>query len=407
MFSLEFVRLAWETVSSHKLRSALTLLGIVIGVFAIIVAVTAIQVVETSFVTTIESFGTTTFNVSSRTTFVQSGTRYRARKNLTYDEFLSYQERAQLVQAVSPHLTVTGDVEARYGDRKTDHVVLPIGSNEHWIDNNGFSIGRGRNLTATDVHLGRPVAVIGYELDEMLFPSVNAVGKDVTIGGHRYNVIGVLARKGETFGQNFDRLALIPITRMISTYSAGGRDLQLQARTSNMNLLPDAMEEAIGILRVVRGVAPGQPNNFEIESNESFLEEFKDITSKFALGVAAVGLITLLTAGIGIMNIMLVSVTERTREIGIRKAVGARRRDVLGQFLYEAIFLCQIGGLLGILIGILGGNIVGFFTKTPFVFPWLWAFGAVLGVSLVAVLFGVYPAYKAAKLDPIEALRYE
>lgn len=407
MINLEFVRLAWDTVRSHKLRSALTLLGIVIGVFAIIVAVTAVQVVETTVVETVESFGTTTFNISSRSSVTRSGTRYRARKNLTYDDMVGYQERAELVEAISPQLAVTGEVEARFGDRKTDHVVQPIGTNEHWIDNNGFSVERGRNMTSTDVHLGRPVAVIGYELDEMLFPSVSSLGKEITVGGHRYRVIGVMARKGETFGQNFDRLAIIPVTRMINTFSAGARDLEIQARAAHMNLLDDAMEEAIGILRVVRNVEPGDPNNFEVESNESFLDEFRNMTSKFAAGVAAVGLITLLTAGIGIMNIMLVSVTERTREIGIRKAVGARRKDVLSQFLYEAIFLCQIGGVLGILVGILGGNIVGFFTKTSFVFPWLWATGAVLGVSLVAIVFGVYPAYKAAKLDPIEALRHE
>ncbi|MDE2834356.1 MAG: ABC transporter permease [Bacteroidota bacterium] len=407
MVNLEFVRLAWDTVRSHKLRSALTLLGIVIGVFAIIVAVTAVQVVETSVVNTVESFGTTTFSISSRSSFSQSGTRYRARKNLTYDHMLQYKEQAELVEAISPQLTVTSVREARFGDRKTDLVVQPVGTNEHWVDNNGFSVERGRNLTSTDIHLARPVVVIGYELDEMLFPSVSAVGKSITVGGHRYRVIGVLARKGETFGENMDRLALVPITRMISIYSAGARNLRIQARTAHMNLLDDAMEEAIGILRVVRGVQPGDENNFEVESNESLLDEFRNLASRFAAGVAAVGLITLLTAGIGIMNIMLVSVTERTREIGIRKAVGARRNDVLAQFLYEAVFLCQIGGLLGILVGILGGNIVGFFTKTPFVFPWLWAFGAVLGVSFVAMVFGVYPAYKAAKLDPIEALRHE
>ena len=374
MVNIEFVRLAWDTVRSHKLRSALTLLGIVIGVFAIIVAVTAVQVVETSVVNTIESFGTTTFSISSRSDFTQAGTRYRARKNLTYDEMQRYQEQSELVEAISPQLTVTGEVEARFGEQKTDRVVQPIGINEHWVGNNGFSVERGRNMTDTDVHLGRPVAVIGYELDEMLFPSVNSIGKEVTVGGYRYQVIGVLARKGDTFGQNMDRFALMPVTRMINNYSAGARDLRIQARTSHMNLLEDAMEEAIGILRVVRQVQPGDPNNFEIESNESILDEFRNLTARFAAGVAAVGLITLLTAGIGIMNIMLVSVTERTREIGIRKAVGARRKDVLSQFLYEAIFLCQIGGVLGIGIGILGGNIVGFFTKTPFVFlgygPW-------------------------------------
>lgn len=406
MINLEFVRLAWDAVRSHKLRSMLTLLGIVIGVFAIIVAVTAVQVVETRLVNAIESFGATTFTVSRTDGFSRSSSRYRARRNLTYDDMLRYVERAQIPSAVSPTMQVQRGLEGRYGDRKTENIIEKLGVNEHWVSTNGFDIGQGRNMTELDVELGRDVAVIGYDIGERLFPNINPVGKPIVIGGKRYQIVGVLAEKGNVFGNNIDIIALVPITNMIQSYSAAQRDIEIKVET-RMDVIEEAMEEAIGIFRVVRGVEPGEENNFEVQSSEAFLDQVTGFTGQVKLGGAVVGLITLLSAGIGIMNIMLVSVAERTKEIGVRKAVGARRRDVLSQFLYEAIFLCQVGGITGILVGVLGGNVVGRFFDVSFVFPWGWAIGAVLGVTLIAMVFGVYPAYKAASLDPIESLRHE
>ena len=407
MINLEFVRLAWDVIRSHKLRSMLTLLGIVIGVFAIIVAVTAVQVVETRLVNAVESFGATTFTVSRTDGFSQSGSRYRARRNLTYDDMLRYVERAQIPSAVSPTMQVYGTVEGRYGDRKTENIIRKLGVNEHWISTNGFDIEQGRNMTELDVELGRDVTVIGFDIAERLFPNINPVGKSVVIGGKRYQIVGVLAEKGDVFGNNVDIISLVPITNMIQSYSAAQRNIEIKVETRNMDVIEEAMEEAIGIFRVVRNVKPGEENNFEVQSSEAFLDQVTGFTGQVKLGGAVVGLITLLSAGIGVMNIMLVSVAERTKEIGVRKAVGARRRDVLNQFLYEAIFLCQIGGITGILVGVLGGNVVGRFFDVSFVFPWSWAIGAVLGVTLIAMVFGVYPAYKAASLDPIESLRHE
>ena len=409
MINPEFVRLAWEIIRSHKLRSILTLLGIVIGVFAIIVAVTAVQVMETKLVDTVESFGATTFTISRMFGFDQSNSNYRARKNLTYDEMVQYADMAKLPSAISPTMNVSSSVEARYGDQNTENVVTKFGVNEFWLNTNGFDIEEGRNLTELDVELARDVVVIGHDIGERLFANINPVGKPIIIGGHRYQVIGVMSEKGNTFGTNvdLDLLALIPITNMIRSFSAAQYNIEIKVETSNMDIIDEAMEEAIGIFRVIRNVQPGEENNFEIQSSESFLQRITGFTGQVKIGGAIVGLITLLSAGIGVMNIMLVSVTERTREIGIRKAVGARRRDVLSQFLYEAIFLCQIGGITGILIGVLGGNVVGRFFDVSFVFPWVWAIGAVLGVTAIALTFGVYPAYKAANLDPIESLRHE
>ena len=407
MINFEFVRLAWEAIRSHKVRSALTLLGMIIGVFAIIVAVTAVQVIENSFSSTIQKFGSTTFTVSSRSGVRVDHTGRRARENLTYAQMERLQERAKLPVAMSPELRQGLLVEARYQERKTDPEIIMLGSNEHWATIKNFEIDEGRFLTEQDVHLGRPVVVIGSDLNDKLFPNERALGKDIILAGYRYQVIGVMVEKGQAFGTNVDMIALVPITRMITAYGASERDIEVEVRASSIELLDMTMDEVIGHMRVIRRVRAGEENNFEVRSNQSLVEGFSDFTSMLAMGGAGIGLITLLSAGIGIMNIMLVSVTERTREIGVRKAVGARRRDILSQFLYEAIFLCQIGGIFGILGGVLAGNLMGLIFDAPFTFPWLWALTAVLAVTVIALVFGVYPAFKAAGLDPIESLRYE
>ena len=406
MLSAEFLRLAWETVRSHRVRSALTLLGMVVGVFAIIVAVTAVEVVESYATNAVESFGSTTFTIDRSDNFSRSGAGVRGRQRLTYDQMEELVQRARLPVAISPNMG-GWQVEARYGGVKTEPNVIFLGSNEHFPGNNGFELAQGRFLTDQDVQLARHVAVIGYDLADELFPTESPLGKDVVLHNFRYQVIGVLAEKGEMFGQNFDMIAIVPVTRMIAAYGGANWDIEIKVRAANMQMLDPTMEEAIGIMRVIRRVGPGEANNFELVSNEGMVSEITNFTDQLARGGAIIGLITLLAAGIGIMNIMLVSVTERTREIGVRKAVGARRKDIMKQFLFEAMLLCQIGGILGILAGAGGGNVVGFFAKTSIVFPWLWAGIAVVGVTGIALGFGVYPAYKAAGLDPIEALRHE
>ncbi len=406
MINLEFLRLSWETIRNHKIRSALTLLGIVIGVFAIIVAVTAVKVIESEMVETIESFGSTTFYVESKWEAAVVGTERRARTALTYEQMIRLADRAELPVAISPNMSM-GRVEARYADRKLDAQVRYVGSNEYWALNNGFELAEGRFLGDYDVRAARPVAVIGEELNDKLFPNETALGKDIIVAGARFNVIGVFDEKGDAFGNNLDNIAVVPITRMIALYSAANRDIEIVVRAADLRALDATMDEVTGLLRVIRRVRPGEPDNFEIESNQSFVEEVTQFTDIIANAGAGIGLITLLAAGVGIMNIMLVSVTERTREIGVRKSVGATRRNIASQFLYEAIFLCQIGGAVGILTGVLAGNIIGLFVDTSVVFPWMWALLAVLGVTAIALIFGVYPAFKAAGLDPIDALRYE
>ena len=407
MFNFEFIAMAVASLRSNKLRSALTLLGMVIGVFAIIVAVTSVQVIESQFSSTIQSFGSTTFTVSTQGEMTLHGPgRGRPRAAFTYEQAERLIDRARLPVAISPVLNM-GFAKARYGSQETDQTVRVFGSNAYWATNTNFAVEEGRFLTDQDVRLGRPVVVLGSALNEKLFPNESALAKDIVLDGFRYQVIGVLEEKGQAFGESQDLIAVVPITRVITLYGASERNLYAQVRAPSVDMLPATMDEVIGHLRVIRRVRAGEDNDFDVSSNEGLVAQVESFASIVAMGGAGVGLFTLLAAGIGIMNIMLVSVTERTREIGVRKAVGARRRDILQQFLYEAIFLCQIGGLFGILLGVLVGNLLGLSMDATFTFPWLWALSAVLGVTVIALVFGVYPAYKAARLDPIESLRYE
>ena len=251
-------------------------------------------------------------------------------------------------------------------------------------------------------------AVLGSAVAEELFPSESPLGKQVEIKGLRLQVVGVLEAKGNFLGFNIDNRMFAPISYLFSRYGHPERNMgAISVRAPSIELVPAAMEEVIGRMRTIRKVPPGEENDFEIETNDSMRSIFEAFTGTLTMGGAGIGLIALLAAGIGIMNIMLVSVTERTREIGIRKSIGARRKDIMRQFLLEAFFLCQIGGFLGILLGVAVGNGVALYFDISSAFPVGWAVAAVVRVSLISLVFGGYPAYKAARLDPIDALRYE
>ncbi len=404
----EYFSISWDSLRSNKLRSALTLLGIVIGVFAIVSSVTAVRVIDVYFNDTINFLGSTTFSVQ-KTPGVQFGhldERIRKRKDITYEQIATYRRRAQLPIVASP-TDYFGAVKATYLDRETRPNVSLVGSDEGWIVNNSYDLSAGRFLTDTDVRFSRSVIVLGESVTETLFPNENPLNKEIRLDGRRFKVIGVLAEKGQAFGQDLDQTVIAPITRLLDVYGSNGRSLSIEIRAPSIELLGATMDEASGILRSIRKVRPGEENDFEIVTNESLLTAFTSFTQYLTLGGAGIGLIALLTAGIGIMNIMLVSVTERTREIGTRKAVGATSGAILRQFLMETIFLCQVGGVIGILLGVLAGNATALAFDIRPTFPWDWGLIGIAGITIIALIFGVYPAYKAAKLNPIEALRHE
>ncbi len=405
----EAFRMALSALRANKMRSALTLLGMVIGVFAIIVSVTAVKVIDVYFKESMQFLGTSTFSITRYPQInVDNGRRSnRNRPNITFEQV----ERFKRVMQTPVFVSIVDDFSfgaVRYGERETEPNQVLLGTDENFLGNFSYELEQGRALTEQDVQYARPVAVIGYQLAEELFPNETPMGKTIRMDGNRFEVIGVLKEKGSFLGFSQDNRILAPITRCFSLYGIPDRNIgSISVRTQQPALLNVAMEESIGRMRVIRKVAAGEENNFEIETNDTFQSVFDAFTGTLTMGGAFIGAIALLAAGIGIMNIMLVSVTERTREIGVRKSIGAKRKDIMRQFLLEAFFLCQIGGLIGILLGAAVGNYVAIYFDITAVFPWNWAIFGVVMVTVIALVFGGFPAFKAARLDPIESLRYE
>lgn len=399
---------AYNSLKANKLRSFLTLLALVVGVFSVIVSTTAVAVLDNFFQNTMSIMGGDVLNIS-RDPSVQIGgggnRDYRNREIITFETAEELQERLRMAREVSPDETFAL-TSVTFADEKTDPDVLVVGSNEYYLSNNAFEIKDGRNFTSEDIQYRRPYVIIGSDIEQELFTTQYALGKSIRISGQQYQVIGVLEKKGSIFGQSLDKFVLIPYTTALMVYG-GERNIDIQVKAPAMEFIEATMDEITGIMRVIRKVAPGQENNFEIETNDSLAGTFDQFTFiLYAIGFV-IGGITLLGAGIGVMNIMLVSVTERTREIGIRKAVGATRKAIVSQFLAEAVFICQLGGIIGIALGVLTGNGMALLIGTDPVIPLWTVLMGFFGMLVIGIVFGVYPAYKASRLDPIESLRYE
>ncbi|MDA0682905.1 MAG: ABC transporter permease [Bacteroidetes bacterium] len=406
---LEAIRMSLEALRGHKTRSSLTLLGMVIGVFAIIVSVTAVKVIDVYFKEKLQFLGSSTFSVS-RTPMIRTGNTDRSVRNrpsITFDQI----ERLSDAMALPVTVSVLEDFtmgKMVYEEQETEPNIFVMGVDQYMLGNYSYELDYGRFFTQEDISYARPVCVLGTDVSSELFATQNAIGKVIKAAGARCEVIGVLKSKGSFLGFSQDNRLYIPVTRGFTLYGGTDRNIaNISLRVSEPQLINAAIDEATGRLRVIRKVEPGQDNNFEISTNDSMQAILEAFTGTLTAGGAGIGLISLLAAGIGIMNIMLVSVTERTREIGVRKSIGARRKDILRQFLLEAFFLCQIGGVIGILLGAAVGNGVAFYFDISATFPTNWAILAVVMVTFIALVFGGYPAYKAARLNPIDSLRFE
>ncbi len=407
----ESLTMALSAIRQSKLRSLLTLLGIVVGVFSIISVMTAVGVLRNSIEEGLTQLGANTFQIQKFSmdfnTTPEQRRKMRNRKNITYEQALEVKEKETLAEAVGIEAWKFGRVVFWEG-HKTNPNVQIAGENVEGMVTNDWIAQAGRSLSPQDVDQARQVAVIGDVLAEKLFPpQVNPVGETIRFDGSLYQVIGVLEKKGGALGGNQDNFLAIPISTFFLKYGKSESDIHIMVKALNRESVEDAIEQSRMILRTARKVAPGEEDDFAYFSNDSMIKQFNEFTLYLRMGVLLVSSIALLAAGVGIMNIMLVSVTERTREIGIRKAIGAQKRDILSQFIIEAVILCEIGGVLGVALGIVGGNVVGLLLKVPAIIPWDWAAIGIIVCSLVGLLFGVYPAWKAATLDPIEALRYE
>jgi len=407
----ESVVMALTAVRTNKLRSILTLLGVVVGVFSIISVMTAVGVLRNSIEEGITQLGANTFQIQKFPVGMSGGhearRRARNRKDITYEQALLVRDNATLAETVGIEVWNFGRVVRWKGERTNPNVSL-AGENPEGLETNDWPVEVGRELSKQDIDLAQPVVILGRAVREKLFPVyVDPIGERVKIDNGVYTVIGVFGHKETALGGNFNNFAVIPITTYFREYGRYGRSINIMVKAKSREVLDEAIEQCRFILRTARNVAPADEDDFSWFSNDSLVREFNEFTLYFRLGVLVVSSIALLAAGVGIMNIMLVSVTERTREIGIRKAIGAQRRAILSQFMVEAVILCELGGVIGIGLGIIAGNVVGILLEVPAVIPWEWV-GIGIGVcSLVGLLFGVYPAWKAAMLDPIEALRYE
>ncbi len=399
--------MAIDAIRKNKLRSSLTLLGISIGVFSVIGVMTAIRTLESSIASGLNVFATNTFVIQKYPEISFGSNReYRKRKNIDFSQYQKFKSRSTLAILVSV-LEGTSVRNVRYKDRIVKNYVDLIGGDDGTIRFYNTYISDGRNFIDDDIHFGRNVCVLGMDVVDRLFPFEDPISKKIKIDGLEYFVIGVTERQGEAFGQSKDNFIAIPISTYLERFSDKWTTLSIHVESSSEGTFEKTKDEAIGLMRSIRKVKPEEDNDFEVVTNTEMIEQFSGFTSGVKLFALCVSVIALVVAGIGIMNIMLVSVTERIKEIGIRKAIGATKKDILTQFLMEAVFLSEFGGIVGIIMGIVGGNMVAVIFNIPAVIPIDWAVIGLVVCSAIGIGFGIYPAWRAAQLDPIESLRFE
>jgi putative ABC transport system permease protein len=371
---------------------------------------TAMRVLQNNVETELSQLGANTFAVQKWPGAYFGGPegleKYWRRKSLNLQQGTQIKEKATLAANVGFETDFwTGEVSSRY--QKSAPTVELLGESPGSFPAKNWVVREGRALAELDLDAFHDVCVLGDSLARTLFPYGSALGERVKMNGINYSVIGVLEAKGALLGGNQDNFAIIPITTGLNRFGRMWRSVTILVQARDQGSYDDAIEQVRGILRAVRKVQPGKEDDFEIFSNDSLIGQFHSFTLTVRAGVAVVSSIALLAAGVGIMNIMLVSVTERTREIGIRRAIGAKKRHIIAQFILEAVVLCEIGGLIGVVLGVSGGNAAAYFLEVPPVIPFDWVALGLIICSAVGVLFGTYPAIKAANLDPIESLRYE
>ncbi|MFN3782077.1 MAG: ABC transporter permease, partial [Candidatus Kapaibacteriota bacterium] len=333
--------------------------------------------------------------------------KYRKRQPLTYRQWKELKKMTKSTNLISAHSFSAG-TKVSAGNLSTDPDVYLTGADNTFFLTNSIDIDYGRAITEEDLEYNRNVAILGNDVVVKIFPNTNPIGKEVIIENQRYTVVGVMKSRGAILGQSKDNMVIIPITSFLKYFASPWEEsLTISVMALDRELLEETMDEVIGNLRVIRNLKPWEENTFEIETNETISQQFGSFVNFLSIFGFISGGFALIAAGVGIMNIMLVAVKERTREIGIRKAVGAKKRWILWQFILEAITLCQVGGVFGILFGIVGGYLLGTWIKLPMYFPTSWIILSVVVCTIIGISFGAYPAYRAANLDPIESLRYE
>lgn len=404
----QILAISLQSLKSNRLRTALTILGVVVGIFSIIVIMTILTMLQNSIDEGLSSLGKNTFQIQKHDNVFGGGPRMndRNRKDITIEDGIRLREMLTQAKYVGVEQWQFG-VVAKYQSKETNPNYSIAGVNTDAMKTNDWNVEEGRDFREDDINYSANVCLVFHPLIDKLFPNSNPIDKEIRVDGRPLRIIGIVEPQTALFGQSRDNYVIVPITTWQSMYGRYGRSVNITVMSQGKEDYNDVIEAATGYMRTIRKVEPGQPNDFYIFSNESMIEQTNQITGPIKIIALAISLIALVAAGVGIMNIMLVSVTERTREIGIRKALGARKIWILIQFLFEAIILCLLGGLIGIVIGVGIGNFAGSFLNAQSAVPWNWVMIGLTMCVAVGIIFGTYPAYKASNLDPIEALRYE
>jgi putative ABC transport system permease protein len=407
---IQALLLSLQSLKSNRLRTLLTVLGVVVGIFSIIVIMTLITMLQSSIENGVSQLNKNTFQIQKFPVIMGDGPgsrdKFRNRKDLTLEDHARLKELLTQAKYIGAEQWQFGKI-VKFGNKETNPNIQVAGVNLDAVKTNNWNVDYGRELRETDIQYSSDVCLIGAEVVSKVFPKINPIGQIMRVDSHPFQVIGVIEKQPQLFGESRDNYIVMPITTFQGIYGRRNSSINITVTSQSKEDYNSVIEAATGFMRTIRKVEPGKENDFDIFSNESLMGMINTMTDGVKIGALAVSLIALLAAGVGIMNIMLVSVTERTREIGIRKAIGARKSTILMQFLFEAVILCFFGGIIGIVIGIGLGNLAGSFLNAQTAIPYNWV---IIGLTLcivVGVIFGTYPAYKASNLDPIEALRYE